>query len=56
MDNLATVIIAALVIIPGIYFLVRSIRREALEGKCASCYQHSTCADGCCSADKKKQS
>ena len=54
MDNLATVIIAALVIIPGIYFLVRSIRREALEGKCASCYQRSKCADGRCSVDEKE--
>jgi hypothetical protein len=54
MDNMATVIIAVLVIVPGIYFLVRSIRQEAVEGKCASCYSRGNCKDGGCSIQDKE--
>jgi hypothetical protein len=56
LNNAATWIIAALVIIPALYFLLRSIRQEALEGKCASCYHSQSCSDGCCAGAKKQDS
>ncbi len=54
MNNFATIVIAAVVIIPGIYFLARSIHQEATEGKCASCYSRGSCDKGCCPEQKSE--
>ena len=43
MGDVSTFIIAALIIGPGLFFLARAIKREAVDGKCASCSHK----DGC---------
>ena len=44
MGGIATFIIAALIIIPGVFLLARAIKREAVDGKCASCSHKDGCA------------
>ena len=43
MGEVSTFIIAALIIGPGLFFLVRAIKREAVDGTCAGCSHK----DGC---------
>jgi hypothetical protein len=44
MGTIMTWIIGAIVIGSGIFLLVRAIRREAVDGKCAGCSGGSTCS------------
>jgi len=43
LGGVSTFIIATLIIVPGLFFLFRAIKREAVDGKCASCSHK----DGC---------
>jgi hypothetical protein len=43
LGGVSTFIIAALIIGPGLFFLARAIKREAVDGKCAGCSHK----DGC---------
>lgn len=51
LGNAATWIIAGMIIVPGIYLLVRSIRQEAVEGKCAACSMKDRCQTKDCILD-----